>query len=258
MEIDPQNPESGPAARDSQPANVAGTPEAPSAPEFNQFAGTYDDHLRRAIAFSGQDSEFFTQIKAAHLLRLMRARFGDVDRLRLLDVGCGVGLTDGYLIPHVGTLLGVDVADAAIEQARARHPQGQFQAYDGERLPHEDASVDVAFAICVMHHVPRAQWPRFMQEMQRVVKPGGLVAIYEHNPLNPLTRLTVARCEFDAHAVLLSPRTVRRLMRGAELKTVVGQYILFFPWRGGIFRGLESRLGWLPLGAQYVVAGTRR
>ena len=39
--------------------------------------------------------------------------------------------------------------------------------------------------------------------MRRVVRPGGLLCIIEHNPFNPLTRLAVVRCEFDRDAVLL-------------------------------------------------------
>ena len=37
----------------------------------------------------------------------------------------------------------------------------------------------------------------------------------KHNPLNPLTRLVVSRCEFDRDAVLLTAKAAKRLLRGS-------------------------------------------
>ena len=55
-------------------------------------------------------------------------------------------------------------------------------------------------ARCIMS---RRQLAGFVADMVRVTRPGGLVCVIEHNPLNPLTRLAVNRCPFDADAVLL-------------------------------------------------------
>ena len=89
--------------------------------------------------------------------------------------------------------------------------------------------------------------------MQRVTRPGGIVVIAEHNPLNPLTRYVVGRCEFDGDAVLLSRRETDRTLRSAGLSEFECRYILFFPWRGSGLRRLELSLGRVPLGAQYLV-----
>jgi uncharacterized protein (DUF2062 family) len=94
--------------------------------------------------------------------------------------------------------------------------------------------------------------------MARVARPGGVVAILEHNPFNPLTRLAVYRCEFDDGVELLSRRATVNLMRQAKLELAEAKYIVFFPWRDALLRSLESRLGALPLGAQYAVAGVKR
>jgi hypothetical protein len=82
-----------------------------------------------------------------------------------------------------------------------------------------------------------------------------MVAVFEHNPLNPLTRLVVSRCEFDDDAVLLRPRRVVELMEGAALAPEETAYLAFFPWRGELFRTAERLLHRIPLGAQYLVAG---
>ena len=113
------------------------------------------------------------------------------------------------------------------------------------------------FAICVVHHVPTGQRTRFAQELQRVVRPGGVVAIFEHNPVNPLTRVAVSRCEFDADAVLLGRRRVASLLRDAGLRIVERRYLLFFPFERRWTRPAERGLAQLPLGAQHYAVAKR-
>jgi SAM-dependent methyltransferase len=221
---------------------------------FDEYAGTYGDDVSKSISFIGCKHDFFTEVKANDILATATARLGPAKDLTLLDVGCGVGETDRYLLPHVKALHGVDVSENSIARARQANPAGTYHTYGGERLPLDDDCVDMAFAICVMHHVPPAQWSQLVAEMGRVVRPGGLVAIYEHNPLNPLTRLAVNRCEFDRDAVLLSRRRTKRLLHEAGMTKIMARDILFFPMRGRAFRVAERGLGWLPLGAQYTVS----
>lgn len=108
-----------------------------------------------------------------------------------------------------------------------------------------------------MHHITPSAWYDILQELRRVVKTGGLVVIFEHNPLNPLTRRVVNNCDFDAEAVLLGQYSVKKMLKDAGLSLVEHSYILFFPFRGALFWNLENILGWLPFGAQYYVAGRK-
>ncbi len=126
--------------------------------------------------------------------------------LSVLDVGCGIGTTDKFLTPRFGTVHGIDVAAEAVERAAIENPDAHYQTYSGATLPIDSASLDVAFAACVVHHVPPAERTAFVREMSRVTRPGGLVVVFEHNPLNPLTRLAVSRCEFDEGVELVGRR----------------------------------------------------
>jgi SAM-dependent methyltransferase len=222
---------------------------------FDEYADNYGNKVAEAISFSGCSHDFFTELKANDILGTAAAKIGPLNELTLLDVGCGIGETDRYLIPHVKTVHGVDVSEDSVTRAKVVNPAGSYQAYAGDRLPLADGSVDMAFAICVMHHVPPPQWASLVAEMRRVVRPGGLVAIYEHNPFNPFTRMVVNRCEFDRDAVLLSRRRTQRLICDAGMDVVSARDILFFPFRGRLFRLVEHSLGWMPMGAQYMVAG---
>jgi SAM-dependent methyltransferase len=221
--------------------------------EFDPYQHSYRQAVNDAIAFSGQTVDFFTRVKVEHLLNTAGRLVGPAQQLRVLDIGCGAGLTDQLLKTRVGHLAGVDVSQGLLTTAREQNPGVEYQYYDGGKLPWPDGSFDVAFAICVMHHVPPAQWEHFAREAARVVRPGGCVAIYEHNPLNPLTRRIVNQCPFDANAVLLGRSRTRGLLRAAGLRVVGQPYLLFFPWDRPVWRTVEGALGWLPLGAQYAV-----
>ena len=225
--------------------------------DFNQYTEGYSKRVDEAVSFSGRGHDFFLEVKARRLIELARRHFGRTSDLAVLDVGCGVGLMERFLAPHFGKLYGVDIAAESIREAKENAPGAQFSEYDGSALPFGDGEFDIAFAVCVLHHVPPADWDRFVAEMFRVVKPGGFVAVFEHNPLNPLTRLVVSRCEFDRDAVLLTARTARRLFRGAGLESIENRYFLFFPWRARVFGALERGISRLPFGAQYYILGAK-
>lgn len=144
-----------------------------------------------------------------------------------------------------------------VKQACRTVADATFLQFDGACLPFPDETFDVAFAVCVMHHVPPPQWRDFTVEMARVVKPGRLVIVFEHNPYNPLTRVSVSRCEFDRDATLLPRRQTYHLLKNAGMTELKDRFILFFPWSGKFWRGVERALHQLPLGAQYYVAGIK-
>jgi SAM-dependent methyltransferase len=221
--------------------------------EFDPYADSYKDVVERSIGFSGQDQDFFLQAKARSLVDLVRRRLADPASVRALDVGCGSGLMDRHLLTF-GSLTGVDPSEPMVDAARKHNPEVEYLVADGTELPFEDGSFDLAFTICVMHHVPPANRPPFVAELARVTRPGGLAVVVEHNPLNPLTRLAVARCEFDEDAVLLGRREARSRLQATGLEPVEERYFLFFPWRAGLLDRAERALAPVPLGAQYYVA----
>ena len=223
--------------------------------EFDRVGDAYQAAVDEAIAFAGQEHDFYVEAKARRLVELARRHLGPA-RPAALDVGCGIGLVDRHM-SSAFELHGVDVSAAMVEQARAANPKVEYAVSEPRRLPHDDRRFDLAFAVCVLHHVARADRLPLVEEMRRVVRPGGLVAIFEHNPWNPLTRRVVRSCSFDEDVELLPRRELEALFRAAGLKVVSTQYLLFFPWRGRVFEAAERTLTGLPLGAQYVVAGHR-
>jgi SAM-dependent methyltransferase len=229
----------------------------PDRAEFDRHSDTYREAIEDSISFSGADLDLFTRAKAETLLELA-GRLGATNQLAFLDVGCGPGETDRFLEGRVRRLAGVDIAPRMLDRARALNQWAEYRhVQEGDPIPFPDESFEVCFAVCVLHHVPPDRRVSLVGEMRRVCKPGGLVALFEHNPLNPLTRRAVNGCEFDRDAELLSRRRALRLLRAAGLPRPEGRYVIFFPRESRLLRGIERRLGWLPLGAQYTAFAQR-
>jgi SAM-dependent methyltransferase len=225
--------------------------------DFDEYSDSYREAIEESISFSGAELDLFRRAKVETLLELA-GHVGAAERLAFLDVGCGPGESDRFLEGRVGRLAGVDIAQRMLERARAINPWAEYRGFkEGESLPFAEESFDVCFAICVFHHVPRDQRVGLVDEMRRVCRRGGLVALFEHNPYNPLTRRAVNGCEFDRDAELLSRRRAEQLLRAAGLTRPWGRYIVFFPRESRLLRAIEGRLGWLPLGAQYVAFAQR-
>lgn len=129
---------------------------------------------------------------------------------------------------------------------------------DPLQIPFEDGAFDLVTAVCVYHHVPVAARPVLTGEIQRVLKPGGICCMIEHNPWNPVTRRIVSRTPVDAGAILLRSMEARSLADRAGLRLVEQAYFLYFP--GAFYRYLgwmEGSLAKLPLGGQYALFSRR-
>lgn len=230
------------------------TVPATTAAQFDAVAPTYRQAVDASVRFSGRDLEFFTRAKVEQLIKLATMLLGDLRRSRMLDVGCGNGTTDALLAPAVGELHGVDVSSEMVATASEQNPCGRYRVYDGTTLPYAAATFDAVFAICVLHHVHPSAWDHFARELLRVTRPGGVAFVFEHNPVNPLTRKAVRDCPFDVDAVLLRQRTVADLFARAGGFVAIRRYILFTPWEHRLVRQCERLVQRLPIGAQYVVA----
>lgn len=227
----------------------------PAAVEFDAYDRSYAEAVNDSLAFTGLNVDFFTRVKAGHLIDLMGQTFGDPRKLALLDVGCGIGNYHRLLAGEAGSIAGVDVSDKCLDVARERNPGVDYQHFDGTALPFGSSRFDVAFAVCVYHHIPASQQPQLTADVKRVLKPGGLFVIFEHNPLNPLTMRVVNACVFDKDAVLLRPRSTKTLMTSAGFTGVRARHILSIPAAGRALRQVDRALGVAPFGAQYFAMG---
>jgi ubiquinone/menaquinone biosynthesis C-methylase UbiE len=225
--------------------------------DFDEYHDSYDDVIDDAIAFAGVEHAFFIKAKADYLKHQLQLLYGDTKDLKVIDVGCGVGKMDAHLLGTVQSVSGVDISEACIERARLENPQVDYRAYDGLCLPYGDEAFDVAFMVCVLHHVEPVKRLALMREVNRVVRPGGAVFIFEHNPWHVLTRIVVYRCEFDRDAILLSKRKSIELLKESGLQYGDAQYILYTPFDFPALEGAAFLRRSMPFGTQYFALGIK-
>jgi SAM-dependent methyltransferase len=225
--------------------------------EFDKFAAEYRAMHAANIKLSGEDPEYFAEYKvidlAAELARSERAAAAPP---RIMDFGAGIGYSVPFFRKHLpaARLTCLDVSRKSLDIGAATHGRlAEFTHFDGARIPFEVNAFDVALASCVFHHIPHGEHVALLGEIRRVLKPGGLLLVFEHNPLNPLTRHAVNTCEFDEHAELIRAPAMRRRAQAAGFAAADVRYRIFFPHFLRGLRPFEPMLAWLPLGAQYYV-----
>jgi ubiquinone/menaquinone biosynthesis C-methylase UbiE len=228
-------------------------------PEFDRFRESYDQLLRDPIrdGFTAGQSQFFHTRKRDLILEHFRRRQIDTSKLSYLDFGCGRGELACLLKSAFARVAGCDTS-AGMLASGSLASQGietRLQSDPGE-IPFQDSEFDFVTAVCVFHHIPPAHRPAALREMCRVAKPGGTLAVIEHNPCNPITQLIVRRTPVDANAILLRPVEVRRLFRAAGLTAGAPQYFLYLPEPAYRLAGFLERLfSRVPLGGQYSIFG---
>jgi SAM-dependent methyltransferase len=227
------------------------SPENPLA-EFDGFATNYKELLSDSVRITGESSDYFAAYKAAYIA----TRVGLPPNGQLLDYGCGVGLLSRHL-KNCLTEVQIDGFDVSqdsvnrVEESLLR--QGTFTS----NLNCLGRAYDLIVLSNVLHHVRPHERHRLIGDAALRLADGGKLVIFEHNPINPLTRWAVSQCPFDEDAVLLPLRETCDYFRNDELRPLSRDYIVFFPRWLRWFRQMEPYLRWCPLGAQYAVVAGR-
>lgn len=239
-----------------------------SGAEFDRHAAGYDggldDPIKRML---GDSADQFIAVKVRWLLRRekgLRDASSAGGGLRLLDYGCGAGDLMRVLaeLGARGSFTGCDVSSGMLAEAERRWPRRlgpppALTRQDGARTPFADGRFDVVMISAVLHHVPPADRPAVYAELGRVLKPGGRLYVFEHNPRNRLVRHVIARTPIDENAILLDAREVQEGLLGSGRYEIETDYLMFTPPGIPWLRFVDRTLAWLPLGAQYAVAARK-
>ncbi|CAN5326998.1 class I SAM-dependent methyltransferase [soil metagenome] len=236
--------------------------------EFDKHAATYDGGLDHPIKrLLGDSADQFIAVKARWLMRRekgLRPADSKGGSLRLLDYGCGAGDLMRVLagLGARASFTGCDVSTGMLAEAATRWPSPlgpvpALAAQDGPRTPFDDGQFDVVMISAVLHHVPVAERPEVYAELGRVLKPGGRLYVFEHNPRNWLVRHVIARTPIDENAILLDVREVQDGLLGSGRYELETDYLMFTPPGIAWLRVVDRALAWLPLGAQYALAARK-
>ncbi len=229
--------------------------------EFDKFADEYRSMHAQSISASGESPDFFAEYKIKDVARIIGndVLLSTVSPT-ILDFGGGIGTSVPYFHEYlpVSQLTCLDVSKRSLAIAKNRYPRiADFVHFDGATIPFESNSFDIAFAACVFHHINHAEHVGLLSEIKRVLKQNGVVVIFEHNPLNPLTLYAVNNCEFDKNAHLITAYEMRQRLVEAKFVNTHICFRIFFPRLLARLRWLEKYMTWIPFGAQYYVRGCK-
>ena len=218
--------------------------------DFDQYAEEYDKILSDDLKVYGEESGYFAEYKVEIVKNKMKNK-----PEKILDFGCGIGRNIQYFKKYFSDskIFGCDISEKSIEIAKKNNPDVEFFLLNDENIKANFDKFDLIFTSCVFHHIEPVLRKNSMKSISNMMKQNGLFFIFEHNPLNPVTRKIVKDCVWDTDAILLSKKETITMTELSGLKVKKIQYTLFFPAFLRMFRFLEAYFGFIPLGGQYYV-----
>src|SRR5918996_6022999 len=159
----------------------------------------------------------------------LRPRAGD----RVLDVACGAGALVVDVGPRVERAVGVDLSHGMLEIARSRleaasdaSRRGNVEFLHGpsDALPIDDASFTALVCTTALHHFPDPQ--RSIDEMARVLEPGGRLVIGDASRDSPFTKLAdpLYRRFEEGHVGLQRKRDIDAMLTRAGLRVTCSRH----------------------------------
>jgi len=177
------------------------------------------------------------------LRRICRENFGERP-LRILEVGCGTGLSLQFLAQDTvrHTLFGMDASLTmllqAAQKASAVENSPKLALADAARLPYATGQFDVLFATRFIHQFPHEMKRQLWAEFQRVVKSQGVIIVeFYARPYHWL------RYQFGAGKGKSREEYFFHYPTRKEVEQVVGQPFRIYPLRLAGARLMASFVG---------------
>lgn len=142
------------------------------------------------IAVDGSTNEETARLTGIYSALQVRAALDLKPTDRILELGCGVGRIGRELAPHVAHWEGCDISSNMIDVARERlsaFPNIGFTELHRSSLePLPGDSFDKAYCVAVFIHMDKEDFFLYLQELARVLKPGGLLYFDVWNMASPV------------------------------------------------------------------------
>jgi len=222
---------------------------------YASVAHEYDDVFPKHVADHYLD-------KRTNLVKQLLPLGGTV-----LDVGCGTGQLAEAIAAEGYDLFGADLSTSMIARARQRGLAATCAGVT-TALPFANDTFDLALTVATLHHLETPERvTATVCEMGRVVKHGGFVVLWDHNPANPYWPILMKRVPQDSGDERLVPRgellndvhTAGLKVHAAQRSGLTPEFmprLLMAPWRW-VERLVEVTPGLNVLAAHNVVVARK-
>ena len=151
---------------------------------------------------------------------------------RVLDVGCGDGFFTAQILQrfNLKNVYGLDISSNALDLARLKHPEINFQQGALNHISHESNSIDSITMIEVIEHLVDIEGT--LKELFRVMKPGGILLIATTD-FNWLKQVIIAIFFFEKYFYPTNPHI--RFFKKSTLADILsknGFSIIKYAWNG--------------------------
>lgn len=131
------------------------------------------------IAVDGSTNEETARLTGAYSAKQVSAALNLQAGDRVLELGCGVGRIGREIAPRVAHWEGADISANMLEVARERLREhanvGFTELHRSSLQPLADASFDKAYCVAVFIHMDKEDFYLYLEDLARVLKPGGLL-----------------------------------------------------------------------------------
>lgn len=149
---------------------------------------------------------------------------------RVLDVGCGVGYVAAALKELGHHVTGVDLSSSALEQARKAGLIDQGSQEDIRNTSFASEQFDVVLCWSIFMLVPDLK--PAMREVQRILRPGGVLLVADHFSGNPYVKLHFNRPSWVDRILEGHPNVPRWALNPEKIESAGKE---FFNWEAPIY-----------------------
>ncbi|MCH9743369.1 MAG: tetratricopeptide repeat protein [Gammaproteobacteria bacterium] len=140
------------------------TPREFTSELFNQYAPHFEKHLCESLEY----------VAPQLLHQAVLEKLGEQNQLDVLDLGCGTGLCGSLFAPIAKTLIGIDLSEDMITEAKNKKTYSLLKVSDINEALTEFHDMDVILAADVFVYIGNLD--KIFENVYKSLKPGGLFA----------------------------------------------------------------------------------
>lgn len=214
-----------------------------SAGENPYWAGLYNKYLRdrskgnlfcyQAICYEAHPPIFnkvFSFFDFFQLKKVLSQLKIETKGKKVIDIGCGTGRFSRFYSGRGASVTGIDITQEVIESNRRYLPGIRFETMSAFDIKLADREFDIVNAFIVVQHIPSSMKRKAIEEMSRVLKPGGRMIICEaffNDDKNKIEGESSALC---------SERTLENMFADSGFDIIEKHYLHFYPLYGYYMR----------------------